>query len=442
MAEATSFAKINDTVLSTLDPPGKKYWLVIGLLLCFVAAMFLTVGYQVLVGIGIAGMNHPVGWGSYIVNFVFWVGIAHSGTLISAVLYLFKVRWRTAICRSSEAMTVIAVMTAGLFPLFHLGRIWVFWWLMPYPNAADLWPNFKSPLVWDVIAVTTYFTVSAMFFYLGMIPDLAAARDRATGWRKKFYTIISLGWQQRYEQWRHYARAYACFACLATPLVVSVHSVVSWDFAMSILPGWHTTIFAPYFVAGAIHSGLAMVITLLLPMRKLLKLESIITMTHLERMAQLNILMALIIGYAYGTEVFIAAYSINQFEWEFFLWRMFGDYAVHYWIMVACNCVIPLLFFFKKIRTNWVSLLVISLLINVGMWMERFVIIASTAHDFLPSSWGLYALTPAEWIIMVGAFAWFFMLFLLFAKHLPSVAISEIKELKLHEAHLDREHAG
>lgn len=432
MAELAYPKQVHREVLATLAPPTRAYWAIVGLLACGAGLMFLTWAVQILFGMGLAGINHPVGWGCYIVNFVFWVGIAHSGTLISAVLFLFRVKWRTAVCRAAEAMTVIAIMTAGLFPLIHLGRIWVAWWLVPYPNAAGLWPNFKSPLVWDVVAVSTYFTVSTLFFYLGLIPDLAAVRDSAVGRRKTVYRVLALGWQHRYEQWRHYARAYSCFAALATPLVISVHSVVSWDFAMSVLPGWHTTIFAPYFVAGAIHSGLAMVITLLIPMRRLLKLGGIITVGHLSAMSLLMVLTGLILAYAYGIEVFIAWYSGNTYEWGFFKWRMFGEYGWAYWTMVLCNCVAPLLFLFGRVRNSLSALLTISLLVNVGMWLERFVIVVSTAHDFLPSSWGHYRPAPVELIIMAGSFAWFFMLFLLFAKHLPSVAISELKEQVAH----------
>jgi len=443
MAEAVSSRRAGEQVLAALSPPSRTYWLVMLGLLSIVGVMFATWGYQVRMGMGVAGINHPVGWGPYIVNFVFWVGIAHSGTLISAVLYIFRVRWRMAISRSAEAMTVFAVMTAGLFPMIHLGRVWVFYFLFPYPNTAGLWPNFKSPLVWDVVAVSTYFTVSSLFFYLGMIPDLASARDVATGWRRKLYTILAMGWQGKYEQWRHHARAYTCLAALATPLVISVHSVVSWDFAMSLLPGWHTTIFAPYFVAGAIHSGLAMVITLLLPMRKLLKLEGVITMKHLSSMAQLTILMGLIIAYAYGLEAWTAWYSANEFEWSFAKFRLFGHYGHWYWTMVFCNCVAPMAFFSKRVRSDWRGLLLVSILINIGMWLERFVIIVgSTAHDFMPASWGLYRISVPETVETIGAFAFFLTLFLLFAKHLPCVAINEVKELALHQQHEAKEAAS
>ncbi len=427
--ETVIYAKINEEVIQSLERPTWRYWLLIGSLLGVIGLGALAYFYQVMVGMGVANINHPVGWGVYIVNFVFWVGIAHSGTLISAILYLFRVRWRTAIYRAAEAMTVFAVMTAGLFPLIHLGRVWVMYWLLPYPNTRHLWPNFKSPLVWDVVAVTTYFTVSFLFFYLGLIPDIAAVRDRSTGLRRQIYGALALGWQNRYEQWRHYARAYVALACLATPLVISVHSVVSWDFAMSILPGWHTTIFPPYFVAGAIHSGLAMVITLLVPIRVWLRLQRLVTLEHFENMAKMLIFTGLIMTYSYATEAFTSYYSGNHFETSFSTWRATGTYAPLFWGMVVCNCLAPMLLFWKRVRTSIPWLLAISIAINIGMWLERFVlIVTSTAHDFLPSSWGTYPPSPVEIIITIASFAWFAFLFLLFAKHLPAVAISEMKE--------------
>jgi Ni/Fe-hydrogenase subunit HybB-like protein len=425
-----TYKNINETVLRTLEPPRRIYYFVLMLLAGGVGIGAACWLYQILTGMGVAGINNPVGWGVYIVNFVFWVGIAHSGTLISAILYLFRARWRTSIYRSAEAMTVFAVMTAGLYPLIHLGRVWKAYWVFPYPNERFLWPNFRSPLFWDVLAISTYLTVSAMFFYIGLLPDIAAVRDAAKGWRKKIYGVLSLGWQFTHKVWHHYGSAYLFLAALATPLVISVHSVVSWDFAMSIIPGWHSTIFAPYFVAGAIHSGIAMVITLLIPMRKIFKLEKLITIHNLEALAKVVILTGLIVGFSYATESFIAWYSGNHYEQEIFRWRAEGHYAPQYWIMVICNAVLPLLLFFKKIRTNLVWLFVLGILINVGMWFERFVIIiGSLAHDFLPYSWGLYKPTLIELGIAIGSFCWFLLLFFLFTKLLPSVAISEMKEM-------------
>jgi molybdopterin-containing oxidoreductase family membrane subunit len=386
--------------------------------------------YQILTGIGVGGQNNPVHWGTYLINFVFWVGIAHSGTLISAILHLFRAGWRNPIARAAETMTVFAVCTAGLFPFIHLGRVWMVFFMLPLPNQRFLWPNFMSPLIFDLVAISTYLTVSSLFWYTGMLPDLAIIRDRAQGVRKKIFRIISLGWTGEHEQWRHYARGYLFFAALATPLVISVHSVVSWDFALGIVPGWHTTIFAPYFVAGAIHSGLAMVVTLMIPLRKIFHLEEIITMRVLEQVAKTIVFTGLIVGFSYGTEVFIAWFSHNPVEVEAFRYRAFGDYALEYWIMVSCNSIIPLLFFFKKIRTHLRWLFVICLLVNVGMWYERFVIIVgSVAHDYLPYAWGLYRPSIIEYGIMVGSFCLFFFFFVLFVKHLPSVSMTEMKEI-------------
>jgi molybdopterin-containing oxidoreductase family membrane subunit len=381
---------------------------------------------------GVTGLSVPVGWGTYITNFVFWIGIAHAGTLISAILYLFRTKWRNRINRAAEAMTIFAIMTAGLFPLIHLGRVWVFYWILPYPNWRNLWPNFKSPLVWDVIAVSTYFTVSTLFFYLGLIPDIASARDRATEpWRKRLYTILALGWTGRYEQWRHYARCYLALAALVTPLVISVHSVVSWDFAMSVVRGWHTTIFAPYFVAGAIHSGLAMVIILMVPLRKSLRIERLITGYHFEQMALLMIFTGAIIGYAYVVEAFVGWYSADLFEKQFDAFRAWGSWAYSplFWLMILCNVGVPMTFFFKKLRTNLTYLMVGAILVNVGMWLERFVIIVvSLSHDYLPSSWGAYAPRPVEILVTGFSFGFFFALFLTFVRLLPAVPASEVKE--------------
>jgi molybdopterin-containing oxidoreductase family membrane subunit len=387
-----------------------------------------------MVGIGVGGQNHPIGWGTYLINFVFWVGIAHSGTLISAILYLFRAGWRNPIARAAETMTVFAVCVAGLFPLIHLGRVWLVYFILPYPNQRNLWPNFQSPLVFDVIAISTYLTVSSLFWYTGMLPDLAVVRDKAVGIRKKIFSILSLGWTGEHEQWRHYSRAYLFFAALATPLVISVHSVVSWDFALGIVPGWHSTIFAPYFVAGAIHSGLAMVLTLMIPMRKLFHYEKLITLDVLENVAKTILLTGLIVGYAYLTEYFIAWYSQNSVEQESFLWRATGTYRIEFWIMVICNSLLPLLFFIKRIRRNLFSLFTLSIFINIGMWYERFVIIVGgVAHDFIPHSWGHYRPSMVEMGIMLGTFAIFFFLYLLFVKHLPSISMTEMKETQAAE---------
>ena len=422
-------SEIDQQVLGSLGSPSRRYLLVMAVCAALIGVGALAYLAMYFIGMGLTGLSVPVGWAVLITNFVFWIGIAHSGTLISAILFLFRTSWRNAISRSAEAMTVIAVMTAGMFPLLHLGRPWVFFWLFPYPNWRHLWPNFKSPLVWDVVAVTTYFTVSLLFFYLGLIPDLATARDNSTGWCRRLYSALSLGWTGRYEQWRHYARGYVALAALATPLVISVHSVVSWDFAMSILPGWHTTIFAPYFVAGAIHSGLAMVITLLAPLRKVLRLERIITMRHFESMAQLMIFTGSVVGFAYAVEAFMSWYSADIFERQFAWWRAFGSYWPLFWMMVIFNVVVPMSFFWKKARTSLAWLAAAAILVNIGMWLERFVIIVtSLSHGHLPSSWGLYAPRLVEVLITLMAFGFFFLLFLTFVKLLPSVAMNELKE--------------
>lgn len=428
MSELT-FTTIDQTVIDTLERPGKAYWALIAFLF---AGLLLGAGcwiYQIFVGVGVAGMNNPVAWGTYLINFVFWVGIAHSGTLISAILHLFRAGWRNPIARAAETMTVFAVCTAGLFPFIHLGRVWMVYYMLPLPNQRYLWPNFTSPLMFDVVAISTYLTVSSLFWYTGMLPDLAIIRDRATGVRKQIFTVLAMGWTGRFEQWRHYVRGYLFFAALATPLVISVHSVVSWDFALGIVPGWHTTIFAPYFVAGAIHSGLAMVLTLMIPLRKVFNYQKIITINVLENVAKTIVFTGLIVGFAYGTEFFIAWYSHNTVEQYIFLYRPTGDYKIGFWIMVICNTVIPLLFLIRRIRISIPWLFGISILVNIGMWYERFVIIiTSVSRDFIPHAWGLYSPTLVEYGIMIGAFSLFFLLFCLFVKHLPSVSMTEMKE--------------
>ncbi len=428
--ELTSYRAVDDQILGVMWSPSRVYWLclaVAGLGILFGAFCW---GYQIATGMGVAHYVHPVMWASYLTNFVFWVGIAHSGTLISAILFLFRASWRTTIARSSEAMTVFAVMIAGLFPLIHLGRVWIVYWILPYPNQRNLWPNFQSPLVFDVIAISTYLTVSTLFWYTGMVPDLATIRDRSSGWKQKIYGFFSLGWEGKSQSWRHYGTAYLLFAALATPLVISVHSVVSWDFAMGIVPGWHSTIFAPYFVAGAIHSGLAMVLILLIPLRKIFSFENLITMKVLEDIGKTIILTGMIVGYSYLIEHFMAWYSGNKAEEDQFMWRMVGYYRVGFWLMIICNAVVPLVLFFKKVRTNVLALFLIGILVNIGMWFERLVIIAgSQAHEFDPYSWGVYPyLSWVETGIMIGSFSLFFFLFLLFAKFLPSISVAEAKE--------------
>jgi molybdopterin-containing oxidoreductase family membrane subunit len=428
--------QLDNDILAAMRKPSTLYWFALAVCLFVVMIGGALWGYQIVTGMGVAGKNNPVGWAMYITTFVFWVGIAHSGTLISAVLLLFRAKFRSRFNRSAEAMTIFAIMTAGLFPLIHMGRVWFFYFVMPYPNQRQLWSNFRSPLVWDVFAISTYLTISLVFFYVGMIPDFAIVRQRASGIRKWIYGVLSVGWRGTETQWRHYNQLCILLAAFATPLVVSVHSVVSWDFAMAILPGWHTTIFAHYFVAGAIFSGTAMVFTLVIPMRKIFHLERYITLEHFESLTKLLLITSLIVSYAYIVEFLLAFYSGNPFEKSIFVYRATGDYAGLFWIMVFCNCVAPLILFVKKIRRNLVVLFIVSILINIGMWFERFVIIVSTlSHDFLPYAWGLYKPTLVDTGIVIASFAWFFLFFLLFAKTLPILAITEVKEVSAKGEH-------
>jgi len=393
--------------------------------------LFALIGYLIVTGVGVWGNNAPVAWGWPIVNFVFWVGIGHAGTLISAILFLFRQDWRTSINRFAEAMTIFAVTCAGIFPAIHIGRVWFVYWLAPLPNSLAMWPNFRSPLLWDVFAVTAYATVSAMFWYLGMLPDLATLRDRATSKiRKIAYGVASLGWTGSSKQWRLFEKAYLLLAALATPLVLSVHTIVSFDFAVSQVPGWHTTIFPPYFVAGAVFSGFAMVITLMVPARQFFGLKNLVTVRHLENMCKIVLATGMMVGYAYATEFFIAWYGGNQYEQFAFVNRALGPYAWAYWTMVSCNVLAPQLFWFKSVRTSPWCMVAICVLVNVGMWFERFVItVTSLSRDFLPSSWGYFAPTLIDVLMFVGSFGLFFTLFLLFCRFLPMVAMAEVKSV-------------
>jgi molybdopterin-containing oxidoreductase family membrane subunit len=376
------------------------------------------------------GINSPVGWGVYIVNFVFWIGIGHAGTLISAILFLFRQNWRTAVNRSAEAMTIFAVMTAGLFPLLHTGRPWFAYWLLPLPNGrGPLWVNFNSPLLWDVFAVSTYATISIVFWYVGLVPDLATIRDRAKNpLRKLVYGILSLGWTGSSRGWRHYEGAYMLLAGLATPLVLSVHTIVSFDFAVSVIPGWHTTIFPPYFVAGAIFSGFGMVLTLLIIMRKVLSLEDYVTMNHIESMCMIVLATSMVVGTAYLTEFFIAYYSGVPGERFHFANRMLGPYWWAGFIMYGCNMVVPQVFWVKKFRRNIPLIFVVTLFVNLGMWFERYVIVVTSLHrDYLPSSWGMMNFKPMDWILTIGSFGMFFTLFLLFVRVAPTITMFEVK---------------
>jgi molybdopterin-containing oxidoreductase family membrane subunit len=426
------YSQVTKDILAPMAGKPSKYWYM-GITLSSAAlffgawATFMTVYY----GIGTWGLNKTVGWGWGITNFVWWVGIGHAGTFISAILLLFRQKWRTSINRSAEAMTLIAVACAGFFPLIHMGRLVLGFFIFPYPNTRDLWVNFNSPLLWDVFAITTYLLVSLIFWYVGLIPDLGTVRDKATTKiRKAIYGFLSFGWTGSVKQWSRHETVSLILAGLAAPLVLSVHTIVSFDFATSVIPGWHTTIFPPYFVSGAVFSGFAMVLTLLIIARKALNLEEYITINHIESMNKVIILTGSIVGIAYITEFFMAWYSGVEYEQYAFLNRAFGPYAWAYWIMMTCNVVTPQLFWFKKIRTSVVATFIISIFVNIGMWFERFVIVVTSLHrDFLPSSWVMYKPSLVEVGLYVGTLGLFFTLFLLFIRVFPVIAIAEVKSV-------------
>ena len=430
--ERSSFPELDDVVFKpTETKPSKKWFMAIGVSSTALLIGAICLGYTFYYGIGLWGNNSTIGWGFGIINFVFWIGIGHAGTLISAILYLFRQKWRTGIARFAEAMTIFAVMTAGIFPLIHVGRPWLAGYLFPYPNQNAIWVNFNSPLLWDVFAVSTYFIVSFSFWGLGLIPDIANLRSRTkSGIKKFFYTALSFGWRNSNRHWLHYERAYLILAGLSTPLVLSVHTIVSFDFAVSILPGWHTTIFPPYFVAGAVFSGFGMVATVLIIVRKVFDMEHIITLNHLDNMNKILLVTGSMVGYSYAMEFFIAWYSGNSFEQFAFLNRAFGPYAWAYWIMISCNVGFPQLFWFKKIRRSIPIMMAIVILVNVGMWFERFVIIVTSLHrDFLPSSWAMFTPTIYDLGILLGSFGFFFTLLFIFVKILPSISLTELKAI-------------
>ncbi|HEY2980920.1 MAG TPA: NrfD/PsrC family molybdoenzyme membrane anchor subunit [Anaerolineales bacterium] len=425
-----SLGWLSDTISGVAEGKTPTWWwaaFVPSFLIMIVC--FSMVIYLMSTGVGVWGLMIPVAWAWDITNFVFWIGIGHAGTLISAILFLLRQKWRTSINRAAEAMTIFAVMCAGIFPLIHIGRIWLGWWLLPLPNANSIWPQFRSPLLWDVFAVSTYFTVSLLFWYMGLIPDLAVMRDRAKSKiRQVLYGLGALGWTGSNRHWSNYEKAYLLLAGLSTPLVLSVHSIVSFDFAVSQLPGWHTTIFPPYFVAGAIFSGFGMVLTLMLPMRIICHLEEIITVRHIELMGKVILGTGSMVGYAYGMEFFIAWYGGNPYELYAFKNRAFGDYWWAYWTMVSCNVVCPQLFWFRGVRRNMIIVFVISIFVNIGMWFERFVIIVTSLHrDYMPSNWAYYSPTWVDIWQFIGTFGLFLTLFLLFMRFLPAIAIGEVK---------------
>jgi len=444
VTEPRTLGQLTEEICAPMErAPTWKWWAAFAMAVSVLGTGAGIVAYQVGTGIGVWGLNKTIGWAFDITNFVFWVGIGHAGTLISAILFLFRQKWRTSINRAAEAMTLFAVMCAALFPVIHMGRPWLAFWVLPYPNTrGSLWVNFRSPLLWDVFAISTYFTVSAVFWYVGLIPDLATVRDRLkAGVKKAVFKVLSLGWTGSHRTWSRYETVYLLLAGLATPLVLSVHTIVSMDFATSVIPGWHTTIFPPYFVAGAVFSGFAMVLTLMIITRVVLGYEHLITLRHLENMTKVIIVTGGIVSLAYATEFFIAWYSGNPYERFAFMNRAFGPYAWAYWIMVTCNVVSPHLFWFKKIRTSPVAIFALSLVINVGMWFERFVIIVTSLHrDFLPSSWSMYTPTMVEVGTFIGTFGLFFTLFLLFVRVLPIISIGEVKSV-LGFARSPHEHA-
>ena len=427
-----SLKDVTEDIVSLVEKfPGPKYFAALLSAKTLFLFYLCVMGLIVAIGMGLMGVNHPVAWGTDIVTFVFWIGIGHAGTLISAILFLFRQKWRTSIARTAEAMTVFAVMTAGIFPIIHLGRPWLAFWFAPYPNQrGPLWINFRSPLTWDVFAISTYFLVSLLFWYVGMLPDLAVLRDRAKrGIRKFFYGTLSLGWRGTARNWSHFEMVYLLLAALSFPLVLSVHSIVSFDFAVAGLPGWHTTIFPPYFVAGAIFSGFGMVVTLMCLVRAFVpQFKDYITLNHLEAMNKIIMLTGMMVGYAYSSEFFMAWYSGSSFEQYAFLNRAFGPYAWSYWIMVSCNVIVPQIFWLKKMRRNIKVMFVVSILVNVGMWFERYVIVVTSLHrDFLPSNWGMFKMTFFDFGVLIGSFGMFLTLFLLYIRTLPAIAIAEIK---------------
>ena len=431
-----NFHQVTETIASIAENPQPSWWwpaFTLSATLMFGGVLAAT--YLISTGVGVWGSNIPVGWAFDITNFVFWIGIGHAGTLISAILFLFRQKWRTAINRYAEAMTLFAVMCAGVYPGIHVGRFWYAWFMFPVPNANHIWQNFRSALCWDLFAVGTYFTVSILFWYTGLIPDLATFRERAkTKYRKRIFAILSFGWRGSTRHWRHYEIAYLLLAGFSTPLVLSVHSVVSFDFATSVIPGWHTTIFPPYFVAGAIFGGFAMVLQCMIPVRTMYPgLKDIVTERHLDVMAKFILATGSLVGYAYAMEFFVAWYSGNPYESQIFLNRAFGNYWWAYWSMITCNLIIPQILWFKSWRTTPGKLLIVVTFVNVGMWWERFVIIVQSLHrDYLPGSWGNFTPSWVDWLQMLGDFGLFFTLTLLFMRYLPMISMAEIKGVLTH----------
>ncbi len=428
-----TYESVTEKIAGAVYFKGFPRWWMVSFSVAFILVMLLlqSIAYLVIKGTGIWGIKIPTAWGFAIINFVWWIGIGHAGTLISAILLLMRQQWRTSINRFAEAMTLFAVACAGMFPILHLGRPWFFYWLLPYPNTFGLWPQFRSPLIWDVFAVSTYAAVSVMFWYVGLIPDLATMRDRAKKWMPRMaYGIFSLGWRNSARHWHRYETAYLLLAALSTPLVISVHSVVSFDFAYSLMPGWHNTIFPPYFVAGAIYAGFAMVLLLVIPIRYLYGMHDLITAKHLDNMAKVTLATAMIVVYGYVIELWTAWYSANPFERYTFYNRLFGPYAGIYWSLLVCNAVIPQVLWSARARRNTTVLFLVAVVVSIGMWLERYVIIVTSLHrDFLPSSWDMYAGTFWDWSTYIGTLGFFLLAMLLFIRFVPMISIFEVREL-------------
>ena len=431
LGKGLTFASVTDKISTIALARRTPVWWFIGAGISFSLAMmlFYTIGYLVLTGIGIWGNNIPVGWAWDIINFVWWIGIGHAGTLISAILLLLRQKWRTSINRFAEAMTLFAVASAGLFPLLHTGRPWLAYWMFPVPNTMGLWPQFRSPLIWDVFAISTYATISALFWFVGLIPDLATLRDKSKNQAAKIiYGMLAMGWRGSARHWHRYETTTLLLAGIATPLVISVHTIVSFDFAVGIIPGWHATIFPPYFVAGAIYAGFAMVLLLAIPLRKLYGLEDYITMRHIRNMSKIMLATGLIVAYGYMMETFTGWYSSNTYEEFMIKNRFFGPYAPQYWTLMFCNVIAPQLLWIKRVRHSLAAVFVVSLIVSVGMWLERFIIIVVSLHrDFLPSSWGQYQATKWDWSMFLGTIGLFLSLMFLFVRFLPMISIFEIR---------------
>jgi Ni/Fe-hydrogenase subunit HybB-like protein len=437
--------RIERDIIATMSRTGWRYRVGLGLSAGMVVVGGIAWSLALRRGLGVFGLNEPVMWGALITTFVFFIGVSHSGTLVSAILYFARSPLRAAIGRSAEAMTVITILTAGLYPIIHIGRSWLFYFVLAYPSQRQLWPNFRSPLTWDVFAISSYVTVSALFLYMGMLPDLAMLSRRVNGWRRPFFRALSLGFSGTDAEWALLEKAYPIFAGVVIPLAVSVHSVVSWDFAMSVMPGWHSSIFAPYFVAGAIFSGIAMAILLLAGLRRGYRLERYIRPGHFEMLSKLLLAASLVMTFTYATEFFMAFFHGSAAEAEVFRWRPTGAYAWVFWLVIACNSAAPLACFWGRVRRSLPALVIISVLVSVGMWFERFLFIVTTlAHTYLPQNWGLYRPTVPEVLICLGGFGWFFTLFLLFIKIFPSISVAETMEREhaaAHSAELEANHA-